>query len=423
MSNFMEVIAIIPARGGSKGIPQKNLIHFCGNPLLAWSILQAKNADLIKKVYVSSDNEEILSVAGQYGAEAILRPSEISTDTSTSESALIHSLDRIENSEKIKIDLIVFLQATSPLRESIDIDNAISKILKEQGDSLLSVCLLDDLCAFRKKGNQLYGITYDPYKRGRRQDREPIYHDNGSIYIFKPEILRKFNNRIGGKTVLFEMPFWKFFEIDTWDDVEICEFFFKKYILNNRKTNEKDQLCIENVDLIVYDFDGVMTDNHVMVMQDGSEAVAANRSDGLGIEIIKNMSINQVILSTESNPVVSVRAKKLGIPVIQGSKDKAASLRSYCHENNLNMERVIYVGNDVNDFDAMINVGIAISPFDAHPDIKAISKIVLKSKGGSGVARELADLLNEEYGLKVENKSLSTGKRNLFSIINNKICE
>jgi CMP-N,N'-diacetyllegionaminic acid synthase len=134
----METICIIPARGGSKGIPGKNIMNFCGKPLLAWSILQAMQAKTVNAVYVSSDDAAILRVAEDFGAISIRRPDELSSDTATSEAALLHALDYIEKEKATKIDVVVFLQATSPLRESEDIDGAVQKLIYENADSLFS---------------------------------------------------------------------------------------------------------------------------------------------------------------------------------------------------------------------------------------------------------------------------------------------
>jgi 3-deoxy-D-manno-octulosonate 8-phosphate phosphatase (KDO 8-P phosphatase) len=147
------------------------------------------------------------------------------------------------------------------------------------------------------------------------------------------------------------------------------------------------------LNLIVYDFDGVMTDNKVYVDQDGREMVQVNRADGLGISLIKKLSIAQIILSTEENQVVSARARKLGITCLQGIEDKAKALRNFCKENKYDLESVGYVGNDINDREAMQLVGISFCPSDAHQDIIKISTSVLKTKGGGGVVRELFDFL------------------------------
>ena len=148
-----------------------------------------------------------------------------------------------------------------------------------------------------------------------------------------------------------------------------------------------------NIDLLILDFDGVLTDNRVYVTQDGQETVACHRGDGWGIELLKNAGIEIIILSTETNPVVSARAKKLGVKCIQGCADKAEATREIIAKKELDSTRVMYVGNDTNDSEAMALVGHAVAPADSHPEIIEVAKTVTRARGGQGVVRELADLL------------------------------
>lgn len=150
------------------------------------------------------------------------------------------------------------------------------------------------------------------------------------------------------------------------------------------------------IKLIVYDFDGVMTDNKVYVDQNGIETIQVNRADGLGVSEIKKMGIEQIIISTEKNPVVSARAKKLNIKCLQSIDDKKESLQKYCKENNYDLKNVAYIGNDINDKEAMEISGYVFCPLDAHKSIKTISNHILKTNGGHGVVRELLDLLNKK---------------------------
>lgn len=225
------IIAIIPARGGSKGIPSKNTIEIAGRPLIAWSIEEAKNSKLVGMVFVSTDDDEIANISLRYGAEIIRRPAKLATDSSSSEDALLHAIDFIEHTKRIKIDLVVFLQATSPVREKDDIDNAICQFFSEKVDSLFSCRKLEDYFIWEKGEDSYFSVNYDYRHRSRRQDIKPQYLENGSIYIFTPELLRREHNRLGGKIGIYEMEFWKSFQIDNWDDVEICEYYIKKRLL------------------------------------------------------------------------------------------------------------------------------------------------------------------------------------------------
>jgi len=388
LKNKLNIIAIILARSGSKGIPKKNIISFCGKPLLAWTIEQALGSRLTKDVYVSSDADDILNISKRCGAEIIRRPKGLALDNSSSEKALKHAITFVERNTGEQIGIVVFLQATSPIRTSEDIDNAIKLFISKKADSLFSAAILEDFCIWKYRNNKLVSLSYDYLNRGKRQDGQPLYLENGSMYIFKPEVLEKYNNRLGGKITMYIMDYWKSYEIDTAGDIEICEYFMRNKILK-----KQSRINIKDIQLIVYDFDGVMTDNKVIIFEDGTESIVANRSDGLGVEILKKRGINQIILSTESNNVVRARAKKLDLPVIYACEDKKSTLIKYCKEKGHNLSKVVYVGNDINDLEAMEVVGYPIAPADAHIEIKKIAKIVTKVRGGDGVIREIVDFI------------------------------
>ncbi|MFA5164054.1 MAG: HAD hydrolase family protein [Candidatus Omnitrophota bacterium] len=156
---------------------------------------------------------------------------------------------------------------------------------------------------------------------------------------------------------------------------------------------------LKKVKLIVYDFDGVFTDNKVILMEDGKEGVIVNRSDGLAVSIFKKMGIPQIILSTERNPIVKARSRKLGIPALTCVNDKKKDLSSYCRKLNIPLHSVAYIGNDINDYEAMLCVGFPIAPADANSRIKGIAEIVTKTRGGEGVARELLDIFTRGMGV------------------------
>lgn len=226
-----EVVAIIPARAGSKGIPGKNLNPICGLPLLAWSIARARSAKLIDSVWVSSDGEEILAVAEKYGAVSIKRPPELSGDAASSESAWLHALEKIEHSGR-NVDLIVGMQPTSPIREATDLDAAIGQVRREHLDSLLSVTEVEDFFNWRLGPDGPESINYDYRSRKLRQMIEKQYLENGSFYIFRPEILRIRGNRLGGKIGMYVMERHKMFQIDNAEDIVLCESIMRGYGLD-----------------------------------------------------------------------------------------------------------------------------------------------------------------------------------------------
>jgi CMP-N,N'-diacetyllegionaminic acid synthase len=224
------IVAIIPARGGSKGILNKNIIDFCGKPLIAWTIEQCLYSKYISDVWVTSDSQEILNIAEKYGAKTIKRPDSISGDLASSEAAWMHAIEIIQRDSKI--DLVFAPQVTSPLREIQDIDNAIELFQREKYDSMFSSSIVEDLFFWKKdKEHKLQSVNYDYLNRQRRQDIQEKIIENGSFYIFKSEIIKKYNNRLGGKIGHSQMEFWKVFEIDNLEDVRICSTLMRQLLI------------------------------------------------------------------------------------------------------------------------------------------------------------------------------------------------
>ena len=219
-----KVTAFIPARGGSKGISNKNIKKFAGKPLIVHSIEYSLDSKYVDEVVVSTDNSKISNIAQDTGARIIKRPPDLATDTSTTESAIEHFI----NSAKQKPDIIVLLQATSPLRPKGSLDKALNHFQKGGYDSLLSICPTHRFF-WRIKGDNIAYAEYDYMNRPRRQDlsRENMrYVENGSIYIFSREHFEKTGNRLGGKIGYVEWPENCSIEIDTITDFEILEKIF-----------------------------------------------------------------------------------------------------------------------------------------------------------------------------------------------------
>ena len=218
--DYINIIAIIPARGGSKGIPGKNIKNFEGKPLISHSIEYAKDSKLINEIYVTTDDEQIAHISKTAGAKIIIRPAELATDTSTTESAIKHALNNIDKSP----DIIVLLQPTSPLRPKKSLDTAINKLINGNYDSLLSLSPSNSF--FWSLNSDKATAEYDYSNRKRRQDIAPDekkYFENGSIYIFTKEHFESTNNRLGGKIGYVIFPEEYGYEIDVPKDLIILE--------------------------------------------------------------------------------------------------------------------------------------------------------------------------------------------------------
>ncbi|MDH2398915.1 acylneuraminate cytidylyltransferase family protein [Bradyrhizobium sp. SSUT18] len=223
-----KTLAVIAARGGSKGIPHKNLLDLCGKPLIAWTVEQARAARGVDVVAVSSDSDNILAAAEAAGAIGVRRPEDISGDLASSESAWLHALNATD--ERMgRFERIVALQATSPIRESGDIENALATFDHEHLDSLLSVCEVEDYFNWRIGGSGPEPINYDYHNRRMRQQIEKRYLENGSFYVLIPSLLREQNNRLGGKIGFHLMERHKMFQIDRPEDVKLCAAIMRSY--------------------------------------------------------------------------------------------------------------------------------------------------------------------------------------------------
>jgi CMP-N-acetylneuraminic acid synthetase len=235
-------IAIILARGGSKGIPGKNIKYFLGKPLLAWTVIQAKISKNISKVYLSSDSDKILKIGEKYGAIAVKRPKNISGDKARSEEAVLHLLQNLDYNP----DGVVMLEPTAPLRDIQDIDNCINDFYLNKWDSGFSGAILEDFLIWKfNKKNKLLPINYNFKKKVPRQLRDPEVVENGSIYIFTSKSVKKNNNRFGGKIGFSVNQIWQSFEIDNIQDWKFVSLIFNRYLLKKYK-NIKLKKLVKN---------------------------------------------------------------------------------------------------------------------------------------------------------------------------------
>lgn len=403
MKSKPEVLAIIPARGGSKSIPHKNIRSFAGYPLIMYSIAAALQSRLVTRVIVSTDDEEIAQVAKACGAEVpFLRPAEISGDDTLDLPVFQHALRWLSENEKYNQDVIVQLRPTSPIRPITCVDDAIQLLLENpQADSVRGVVLAGQnpykMWHILPEGNLSPILSIEDYDETYnipRQDLPAVYWQTGHVDAIRPETILK-KNSMSGTTIwpLIIDPVYTV-DIDTLLDWEQAERLVKYGSLKMIMPGKPKRKLPNLVKMVVLDFDGVLTDDRVWVDEVGHEMVAAHRSDALGLHLLREKTgIKVRVISREANPVVAARCKKMNIPYSQGVLDKANVLLETLKKESIDPAHVIYVGNEVVDLPCFPVVSCAIAPANSHPLVLQQADIILQKCGGQGAIRELCDIL------------------------------
>lgn len=383
----MRTVAIIPARGGSKGLPGKNLRPLGGLSLVARAVAAARAAQHVEDVFVSTDDEGIAAAAQAQGARIIWRPADLSGDEASSESALLHALDQIEQDDARAPDAFAFIQCTSPFVNAGDIDGTLAEVLAGDADSAFAAAPFHYFVWRRDEHGRPLGVNHAGLRK-RRQDREPEYLEAGSVYAMRTETFRREKNRFCGRQSLHIIDAARLFEIDDAADLQRAQALTPHF-----DTAAAADVLPAALSAIVFDFDGVFTDNGVLVDEAGGEAVRCDRGDGMGLGFLNARGIPMLVLSKERNPVVAARCTKLGLECLQGQDDKLVALKEWLSRNALASEGLVYVGNDVNDALCLTFAACAVGPQDSHPDVLPLLRLRLAKPGGHGAVRELADIV------------------------------
>jgi N-acylneuraminate cytidylyltransferase len=399
-----EVLAIIPARSGSKGIPGKNIKDFAGFPLLAYSVAAGLESKLVTRVVVSTDSQEIADIAKTWGAEIpFLRPAEFAQDDTLDLPVMLHCLDWLEKNEGYKPDVVVWLRPTSPIRPRNCVDDAVRILLDHpDADSVRGVVLAGqnpfkmwfiDVDTGQMK--PLLGIEeIDESYNAPRQILPDVYWQTGHIDAIRLKTITE-KGSVTGDTILPLLIDPEYtVDIDLPQDWQTAE-----QTLYNRNLDMVDPAhqrrgFPDKIDCLILDFDGVLTDDRVWVNERGEEMVAANRADGLGLEALRNHTgIPVIVVSRETNPVVAHRCKKLQLPVLQAVLDKDQAVRNLIESEKFDPAHVVFVGNDINDLVVFPLVGYTIVPADAHPEVQRRADLILSKAGGKGAVREVCDMI------------------------------
>jgi YrbI family 3-deoxy-D-manno-octulosonate 8-phosphate phosphatase len=400
-----EILAIIPARGGSKGIPRKNIRPFSGSPLIAWSIAAARQSGMVTRVIVSTDDEEIAAVAREWGAETpFLRPSEFAQDKSTDLPVFEHALKWLVENEGYHPDVVIQLRPTSPIRPKKMVDEAVRILLDHpDADSVRGVVpagqnphkmwILSPDNGPMTNLLDVPGID-EPYN-APRQVLPPVYWQTGHIDAIRPPVILEKGSMSGGNMypLLVDPKFTV--DLDSLSDWVKAEWLVSFGGLEMVWPGRPRRSLPQQVKLLVLDFDGVVTDNRVWTDEQGHEMVAASRSDSLIMGRLKKSGVEVVIISSEINPVVAARAAKMGVEAIHGVglENKAGVLQELLETRKIDPAQVVYVGNDVNDLPCFEIVGWAVAVADALPEVLHAADFVLTRNGGHGAVRELCDLI------------------------------
>ncbi|MFD7809934.1 cytidylyltransferase domain-containing protein [Streptomyces cellulosae] len=496
------VLAVIPARGGSKGVPAKNLAPVGGVPLVARAVRECRAARHVTDVVVSTDDAAIAETARQAGAEVVLRPADLAGDTATSEAAVLHALDAHEALHGARVDVVLLVQCTSPFLTREDVDGVAAAVAHGDADTAVTVAPfhgfvwrettattaamttavaateLAEMAAelaetatglagtatglagtgvgaagtaagtagtaagtaeraagmnesgtgtagggaetagtaartaartaeraagtadngARTTGGEVpaagrsartarggHGVNHDKAVRPRRQDRPQDFLETGAAYAMDAAGLREHRHRFFGRTELVRTDPARVLEVD--DPHDLARARALAPLLDAGRTGLP---TAADIDAVVLDFDGTQTDDRVLIDADGREFVSVHRGDGLGIAALRRSGLKLLILSTEQNPVVAARARKLKIPVLHGVDRKDLALKQWCEEQGIAPERVLYAGNDVNDLPCFALVGWPVAVASAHDTVRGAARAVTTLPGGDGAVREIA---------------------------------
>jgi N-acylneuraminate cytidylyltransferase len=399
-----EVLALIPARGGSKGIPRKNIRDFAGAPLIAYSIAAGLQAQHVTRVIVSTDDEEIAAVARQWGAETpFLRPTELAQDDITDLPVFQQALAWLAEYEAYHPEFVVQLRPTSPVRPVRLIDEAIELMLTNpQADCVRGVVPSGQnpfkMWQIEPDSHQLKPLlslpnVKEPYN-APRQELPKTYWQTGHIDVIRTSTILEKGSLTGDVILPILIDPRYTVDIDTPSDMVRYARLMQDPELKPIDPLKSRRQFPAQPKLLVMDFDGVFTDDTVITDQDGRESVICSRSDGFGLDMLRQHGkVHAMILSREENPVVSARARKLKLEVHQGVQDKAQAIQQLIKERNLAQAEVIYIGNDLNDLPVLPYVGYFACPQDAHSEVFRRADLVLSKPGGRGAIRELIEII------------------------------
>ena len=387
----MRNVAIIPARGGSKGIPNKNLQSLGGQSLISRTISSALKATTIDLVFVSSDSQEILLESKVCGAIPILRPNNLSTDSASTDPVIEHALNFIANQE-IDVNITVLLQCTSVFTKPSEIDAVANALICNNGkyDAAFAASNFHSFVWSQNLSDgRFHGVNHNSsIPRARRQDIEQEqFKELGSVYAFYKASFDQHKNRFCSCPLPVRVnSLNSFLEIDSFQDLQVA-----RGLSGIDDTSSLIPPSFNKINTLAMDFDGVFTNNKSVTFVDGAESVYCSKLDSLGISMLKQLGINLLVITSELHSSVKSRLNKLKIEFIQTTDNKALVLNSYMQKKNISSENLCYIGNDINDNSVANLVSIFATPSDAALSTIKISHYVSPYSGGNGCIRDICD--------------------------------
>lgn len=380
------VAALVLARGGSKGIPLKNIKMLAGVPLIGWVLRAAVDSELFDSVWVSTDHDEIEKVAKAWGAKVHRRSPEVSRDSSS-------SLETVNEFVRLnpEVDVICNIQATSPCLHPFHLKGALDLITQQGYDSVFSVVRRHQ---FRWKevkaetGEFTAALNLDPSNRPRRQDWNGELCENGSFYFANRELLEKRGCMQGGKLTYFEMLPEYSVDIDVDIDWPVAEQRVLRYGYFGRGAPEM-------VGLVFFNVSGCLTEGRIFLSVSGGEMVSINTRDTIGIRMLQKEGVEVVLLTSVLDPIAQSLSEKLsqrtGCQVMQVGEEPLESLKLVVGQRKLDWKDVAYMGNDTQDVKCLNLAGMSAVPRDAPVEAINASKYTCRSVGGKGAVREFAE--------------------------------
>lgn len=367
----MEIVAVVSDSAGESARP------FAGRALVQHTLFAVRAARPVTRTVLVTANAGLSQLAIESDAEVVAPPPAASPATPAA--ILAHVLAELRTTGGPVPAIAILLDPHYPLRSTDVIEGAIDHLLRCGADTLFSVTALDAPLWMEDERGVVQRLSPVPPQRRLAE--------NGAVIAVRIGIFAQCAEIPAGRTVLYQVPSLAAIRVDNgaaWPLVESMQ---------RAQAAAQAQTRLRGIGLLAFDFDGVMTDNRVVVFEDGREAVVCNRSDGLGLERLKATGLPLVVISKEKNPVVAARCRKLKIACEQGVDDKLTILQRIAGEHGVALPNVAFVGNDINDLPCLTAVGVAVAPADAYPEVLRVAHVITRAAGGVGAVREICDLI------------------------------